>query len=640
MDLAQANWFYQNTFAAPADVAPQWDGNVAAGNAGSLGASYLAAIAARVNAYRWMAGLPGGVTLDSTENAEAQLAALMMAANNQLSHSPPPSWLDYSAAGADAAAHSDLTLGASGTNAIDLYMTDAGAGNTFVGHRRWVLYPSTRTMGVGDIPGQSNALYVVQPQLAPAPSVTAVAWPPAGFVPVTLMPLRWSLQSDGNTDFSNATVSVTENGAPQTVEILSDNATGYGGNAIVWDMPFAPSPQHGGQAIYTINIGNVMVAGKAQSFSYSTTSFDPSTTTAQQPVSAQVEFLQPLAQVSSNSRSIVIEVARSMNADGQVSVKYATTSGTARAGTNFVATSGTLTFAPGQFYSQIVVPILAGSSHNAGGTFSISLTTPSGASVGPVSTVQVSISESATSPDQPLVGTVGSTSQPIGTIAPTEVDIQAIFQTREGGRSRLARDAKGRLVGFRLTFNQPLDARAATIHAHYAILENHRHGRKMLAQSVRFRVSYDSSADTVSLILTGNAPISAGRAVDAQRDSRQHARCSSDWQFGFHHFAKGDGHHLTSGRTSILRKRISAPSDWMMIFPFVRLDLVPALTTYPLTMLVIESPSQIASMRFHSPAGFSTSRAPRNPRTSFQPGSRPHQLNRPESRVSALPPFS
>jgi hypothetical protein len=504
MDLAQANWFYQNTFTAPADVAPQWNGNVASGNAGTLGASYLAAIAARVNDYRWMAGLPGGVTLDSTENAEAQLAALMMAANDQLSHSPASDWLDYSAAGADAAAHSDLTLGASGTNAIDLYMTDPGAGNTFVGHRRWVLYPSTQTMGVGDIPGQSNALYVVQPQLAPAPSVTAVAWPPAGFVPVTLMPLRWSLQSDSNTDFSNATVSVTENGTPQTVETLSDDATGYGGNAIVWDLPFAPAPQQGQQAIYTVNIGNVLIDGAAQSFSYSTTSFDPSTTTALEPVPAQVEFLQPLAQVASNSPSIVIEVARSMNALGQVSVNYATTGGTARAGTDYVATSGTLTFAPGQFYSQIVVPILPGSSHDGGGTFSISLMAPAGATMGPVSTVQVSISGSATVPDQPATVTGGPTSEPIGTTVPTEVDVQEIFQTTGDGRSRLARHAKGQLAGFQLTFSQPLEASSATIHTNYAVLAYHRQGQKMPAQPVPFRVSYNSSALSVSLTLIGN----------------------------------------------------------------------------------------------------------------------------------------
>src|SRR5437667_75895 len=45
-------------------------------------------------------------------------------------------------------------------------------------------------------------------------------------------------------------------------------------------------------------------------------------------------------------------------------------------------------------------------------------------------------------------------------------------------------------------------------------------------------------------------------------------------------------------------------------------------------------------MRFHSPAGFSTSRLPRKPRTSFQPGSRPPQLNRPELRLTALAPVA
>ncbi len=98
--------------------------------------------------------------------------------------------------------------------------------------------------------------------------------------------------------------------------------------------------------------------------------------------------------------------------------------------------------------------------------------------------------------------------------------------------------------------------------------------------------------------------------------------------------------HLLSGRTSIFRKRISAPSDWNRILPLVRLDFVPMLTTYPLRMVVIVSASQTTSMRFHSPAVFSTSRRPRKPRTSFQAGSRPHQLNRTESRVTAFPPFS
>ena len=127
---------------------------------------------------------------------------------------------------------------------------------------------------------------------------------------MTLMPQRWSLQSDSGADFSNATVAVTQNGVPQTVQILSDDDDGYGGNAIVWDLPFAPVPQSGLQTVYTVNVSNVLINGTPQSFSYTTTSFDPSTTTALQPVPAQIQFLEPTAQVSSNSGSIDIEVAR------------------------------------------------------------------------------------------------------------------------------------------------------------------------------------------------------------------------------------------------------------------------------------------------------------------------------------------
>ena len=249
------------------------------GDAGTLGADYLAAIVARVNAYRWMAGLPGGITLDPAENAEDQQDALMTAANDQLNHFPPSTWIDYTAAGADAAAKSDLALGASGTSAIDLFMTDPGDNNTIVGHRRWILDPSTQTMGVGDIPGESDSLFVIQPQTTPVPAVTTVAWPPAGFVPAPLMPDRWSLQAPFGSDFSNATVTVTENGVAQQVEILSDSGQDYGGQAIVWDMPDAPAPQPGQQVVYAVQVDNVVINGQTQSFSYTTTSFDPTTTT-------------------------------------------------------------------------------------------------------------------------------------------------------------------------------------------------------------------------------------------------------------------------------------------------------------------------------------------------------------------------
>ena len=130
---------------------------------------------------------------------------------------------------------------------------------------------------------------------------------------------------------------------------------------------FAPAPQAGQQVVYAVNINNVQIDGQPQSFSYTTTSFDPSTTSILTPVPAQVGFLQPTAQTSSSSPSVVIEVAHSMNAGQQVTVTYSTSNATATAGTNYVSTSGTLTFAPGQFYSEITVPILPGTTKSPAG---------------------------------------------------------------------------------------------------------------------------------------------------------------------------------------------------------------------------------------------------------------------------------
>jgi uncharacterized protein YkwD len=459
LTLAQANWFYDNTFAAPASVAPQWNGDVATGNAGSLGAAYLNAIVARINAYRWMAGLPGGVTADNpTENANAQQAALMMSANGQLSHEPPSSWIDYTPAGADGAGHSDLALGAAGTSAIDLYMTDPGDNNTAVGHRRWLLDPSTQTMGVGDIPVPfsfqqpnapmaANAIYVVQPQPTPEPYVETVAWPPAGYVPAPLIPQRWSLQTNLNADFSQAGVSVTVNGVAQQVQILSTNGA-VGGEAIVWDMPSAPAPAAGQQTVYAVHIDNVLVNGQAQSFSYTTTAFDPSSTTVSQPVPAEVQVLQAGVGTAAAGGSAVIEVARSMDASQAATVSYATADGSAHAGTDYVEASGVVTFAPGQFYAPIIVPLIPGATH-AGRTFSVTLSLPGGAVLGPLTTAQVAI-------DAPAPGSgVPSGSPPAA--SPVTI-VGAVLQARHGTVSTVT-----------IVVDGPLDPSAATDLAHYQL---------------------------------------------------------------------------------------------------------------------------------------------------------------------------
>jgi len=514
LSLGQANWFYRNTFANPAEVASQWNGDVDTGNAGTLGADYLNAIVARINAYRWMAGLPGGVTANiAAQNFNAQQAALMMSANNQLSHTPPSSWVDYTTAGADGASHSNLALGASGTDAIDLYMVDTGSNNTAVGHRRWLLYPPTQTMGVGDIPVSfsffdpngpypANAVYVIQPQAAPSPSVTTVAWPPAGFVPAPLMPARWSLQTTLNADFSHATVSVTQNGVPQQVEILS-TAGGFGGQAIVWDMPNAPAPAAGQQVVYAVLVTNVLVNGQPQSFSYTTTSFDPSTTSALEPVPAEVEFVQPTAGTSAGSATIL--VARNMDASQAVTVAYATADGSGHAGSDYVASSGTVTFAPGQFYAQIRVPLLPDAANHQGRTFSVSLFSPNGATIGSVGTAQVSIgSPSSALPIDP--GPSGTSTAIVG----------ATVQPRGAAGS-----------GVTVFVNGPLDASTARNPANYALKNAGRDGVIGTADDVRLAVKsvlYNSATGRITLTFRGRlapratAQLTVSGLVDANGD--------------------------------------------------------------------------------------------------------------------------
>src|SRR5262245_11578315 len=60
------------------------------------------------------------------------------------------------------------------------------------------------------------------------------------------------------------------------------------------------------------------------------------------------------------------------------------------------------------------------------------------------------------------------------------------------------------------------------------------------------------------------------------------------------------------GVSSMLRKKISAPSDWRRILPLVASALLPSLTSLPLTSSLMVSPLQVMTYLFHSPIGFST----------------------------------
>lgn len=284
-----SNVFFNSGYLSGEDVPPQWTGNIDEGKAGTVSPAMERATRNRINWYRRMAGLPN-ITLRPAWNKKCRLAALMMSANGTLDHFPPESWRFYTSGGAEAAGKSNLGMGDYGPADINSLIADYGFGNYAIGHRRWLLYPPVRKMGVGmvvpDYPYYSaQATWVIGSTSDGSWSRTRpkgseyVAWPPAGYVPSQVVFPRWSFSIAG-ADFSRAVVKVIRNGAPVGVSQQFFNV-GYGDPTIVWEFPEESSSTN--DVTYNITISNVRAGRKARKIKYSVVVYDPVKTPVNDP---------------------------------------------------------------------------------------------------------------------------------------------------------------------------------------------------------------------------------------------------------------------------------------------------------------------------------------------------------------------
>lgn len=274
--------FYYSTYLASDGVAPGWTGDVASCTAGRVSDDFLEATRTRINWFRAMAGVPSDVVFTAENNAKAQQTALMMAAQGQLSHAPPTSWACWTAAGAEGAAKSNLSLGNTGPAAISALVRDG----TDLGHRRTILNPQTIEMGSGSIPATatksaSEAQFMTDnrdPALRPVRD-GFVAWPSPGFVPSPVVYPLWHVSLRGAT-FANATVTMTRNGAPLGTRIT--NRSDFAGPGLVWDTAIAagntdgvdwPLPTRDDR--YHVTVAGVVVGGATRTIDYDVTVFDP-----------------------------------------------------------------------------------------------------------------------------------------------------------------------------------------------------------------------------------------------------------------------------------------------------------------------------------------------------------------------------
>lgn len=213
-----------------------------------------------INLYRFIADLPPVVTAAMRDQA-AQECALMMDANDALSHTPPANWKCYTAGGASAAGQSNICSGRA-VRCIDMYVSDFGGGNAAsLGHRRWFLANSLGPVGIGGTTGGSCHWVIGGSGNAGKPWV---AWPPPGPVPLAAINIPgvqsvdqtgWSVQSY-SVNVTNATVTVTDNGQNLPV-IVSNLAAGYGSPTAIKFIPNGWTSQAGHTYVVTLSGGSL-----------------------------------------------------------------------------------------------------------------------------------------------------------------------------------------------------------------------------------------------------------------------------------------------------------------------------------------------------------------------------------------------
>jgi uncharacterized protein YkwD len=205
-----------------------WSGNIQGCDAGDISEEGRANALRLFNLYRWLADLPA-VATEPERNQQAQECALMMDANNSLSHEPPSNWTCYSETGAQGARTSNISSGP-GVSSVSLYLIDGGNEST-MGHRRIILSNWLGPIGLGST-GEGGASCMQNIGGTGDAGKEWLAWPPPGAFPLqayagtwsSLGDTGWSIQSE-DIDLSDSQVTVTSGG-----ESLSVNTSVLTGN--------------------------------------------------------------------------------------------------------------------------------------------------------------------------------------------------------------------------------------------------------------------------------------------------------------------------------------------------------------------------------------------------------------------------
>lgn len=165
--------------------------------AGALRNDYVQDGVNAINFYRFISGLPYDVTATAELNKQAQHGAVLLAASGQFTHFPKqPGDMSKEFYDQGYAATSSSNIYSSYgyddhivARSIDAYMDDSDVGNLDrVGHRRWILNPPLRRIGIGQAEGNDgtaySALKVFDSSRVEPTRFHYVAYPAEGLFPI------------------------------------------------------------------------------------------------------------------------------------------------------------------------------------------------------------------------------------------------------------------------------------------------------------------------------------------------------------------------------------------------------------------------------------------------------------------------
>ena len=237
---------------------------------GKLSEAFLQQNLETLNFFRLSANLPA-VQYTDTDNTDAQYGAVVLAAANELVHSPPRSanmGSDFYQRGCSALSASNISaVNLGGRDAAEVernklhaavpmimrnYMDGYGSANrASVPHRRWMLYPALQSVGIGCADAADSAMYQVlkvigtQSTGAKQPAYDFLAWPASGNFPTQAISpdVPWSITLNPEVfrtpDRSSLTINVTRQ---------SDGKS--------WTFNAASSADSGSQTFFLVNTQN------------------------------------------------------------------------------------------------------------------------------------------------------------------------------------------------------------------------------------------------------------------------------------------------------------------------------------------------------------------------------------------------